>query len=75
MIDDAFLTTDEVLEYRQVNLRTVDRLIKAGKIPAVRAGRRVSGLSVIRDARRLRADIPVMIVTGSSTEARGEIAR
>ena len=32
MIDDAFLTTDEVLEYLQVNLRTVYRLIKAGKI-------------------------------------------
>ncbi len=39
MMDDAFLTTDEVLEYLQVNLRTVYRLIKAGKIPAVRVGR------------------------------------
>jgi excisionase family DNA binding protein len=39
MIDEAFLTTDEVLEYLQVNLRTVYRLIKAGKIPAVRVGR------------------------------------
>jgi excisionase family DNA binding protein len=39
MIDDAFLTTEEVLEYLQVNLRTVYRLIKAGKIPAVRVGR------------------------------------
>ena len=39
MIDVAFLTTDEVLEYLQVNLRTVYRLIKAGKIPAVRVGR------------------------------------
>ena len=39
MIDDAFLTTDEVLDYLQVNLRTVYRLIKAGKIPAVRVGR------------------------------------
>ena len=34
-----FLTTEEVLEYLQVNLRTVYRLIKAGKIPAVRVGR------------------------------------
>ena len=32
-------TTEEVLEYLQVNLRTVYRLIKAGKIPAVRVGR------------------------------------
>jgi len=38
-MDDVFLTTQEVLEYLQVNLRTVYRLIKAGKIPAVRVGR------------------------------------
>jgi excisionase family DNA binding protein len=38
-MDETFLTTDEVLEYLQVNLRTVYRLIKAGKIPAVRVGR------------------------------------
>jgi excisionase family DNA binding protein len=38
-MEDAFLTTEEVLEYLQVNLRTVYRLIKAGKIPAVRVGR------------------------------------
>lgn len=37
--DDVFLTTEEVLEYLQVNLRTVYRLIKAGKLPAVRIGR------------------------------------
>jgi excisionase family DNA binding protein len=39
MIDGTFLTTEEVLQYLQVNLRTVYRLIKAGKIPAVRVGR------------------------------------
>jgi len=39
MIEETFLTTEEVLEYLQVNLRTVYRLIKAGKIPAVRVGR------------------------------------
>src|ERR1700692_34168 len=39
MIDETFLTTEEVLEYLQVNLRAVYRLIKAGKIPAVRVGR------------------------------------
>jgi excisionase family DNA binding protein len=37
--DEIFLTTEEILEYLQVNLRTVYRLIKAGKIPAVRVGR------------------------------------
>jgi excisionase family DNA binding protein len=39
MNEDSFLTTEEVLDYLQVNLRTVYRLIKAGKIPAVRVGR------------------------------------
>jgi excisionase family DNA binding protein len=39
MIDETFLTTEEVLGYLQVNLRTVYRLIKAGRIPAVRVGR------------------------------------
>lgn len=36
---EAFLTTEEVLGYLQVNLRTVYRLIDAGKLPAVRVGR------------------------------------
>ncbi len=39
MSEETFLTTEQVLEYLQVNLRTVYRLIKAGKIPAVRVGR------------------------------------
>jgi excisionase family DNA binding protein len=39
MSDENFLTTEEVLDYLQVNLRTIYRLIKAGKIPAVRVGR------------------------------------
>jgi excisionase family DNA binding protein len=160
-MEEGFLTTEEVLEYLQVNLRTVYRLIKAGKIPAVRVGRQwrfrkrdidawlesqrprsvrpapapprvptpptgrprilvvddeatirdllsktlalaeydvdlapdgrtalerlriipydllitdlkmpgVDGLTVIREARRLKADIPVIIITGFSTEA------
>jgi excisionase family DNA binding protein len=37
--DEVFLTTDEILEYLNLNLRTLYRLIKAGKIPAVRIGR------------------------------------
>ncbi len=37
--DEVFLTTEEVLTYLKVNLRTIYRLIKAGKIPAVRVGR------------------------------------
>jgi len=159
-MDESFLTTEEVLDYLQVNLRTVYRLIKAGKIPAVRVGRQwrfrkrdidawlesqrprqgrgpagavrsapaagrprilvvddeaairdllsktlalaeydvdlapdgrtalerlrlipydllitdlkmpgIDGLTVVREARRLKADIPVIIITGFSTEA------
>src|SRR6266550_2347835 len=141
MIDETFLTTEEVLEYLQVNLRTVYRLIKAGKIPAVRVGRQwrfrkrdidawldtqrprvlvvddeasirdllaktlalaeyevdtapdgrsalerlrlypydllivdlkmpgIDGLAVIREAKRYKSDLPVIIITGFSTES------
>src|SRR5262245_11028570 len=59
MIDETFLTTEEVLEYLQVNLRTVYRLIKAGKIPAVRVGRqwrfRKSDIDLWLDSQRPRA--------------------
>lgn len=58
MINESFLTTEEVLEYLQVNLRTVYRLIKAGKIPAVRVGRqwrfRKSDLDAWLDGQRAR---------------------
>jgi excisionase family DNA binding protein len=38
-MEEIFLTTEEVLDYLQVNSRTVYRLIKSGRIPAVRVGR------------------------------------
>jgi len=150
MGDDQFLTTEEVLSYLQINLRTIYRLLKARQIPAVRVGRQwrfrradldawlaaraangrdpitrprilvvdddpavlellgkslqlsdydadmasdgpsalerlagsdydllivdlkmpgMDGLSVIREARRRSLDLPVIIVTGFSTEA------
>ena len=56
MIDETFLTTEEVLEYLQVNLRTVYRLIKAGKIPAVRVGRQWRRQ---QEARRLLVQVRV----------------
>ena len=60
--DEVFLTTEEVLEYLQVNLRTVYRLIKAGKIPAVRVGRqwrfRKRDIDAWLDSQRPRADYP-----------------
>ena len=39
MTDDQLLTTDQLLAYLHLNLKTVYRLIKAGKLPAVRVGR------------------------------------
>ena len=67
-MDDTFLTTEEVLDYLQVNLRTVYRLIKAGRIPAVRVGRQWRFRRADLDAwlesqgtrpRRLAAPVPV----------------
>jgi excisionase family DNA binding protein len=148
MSDGPFLTSDEVLGYLRVNLRTLYRLIRIGQIPAVRLGHQwrfrrrdidawlrgerrtgplarrarvlvvddepdvldmvakglaqkydvetaddgksaldrlrseeydllitdlkmpgLDGLSVIREARRQVADLPVLIITGNSTEA------
>jgi excisionase family DNA binding protein len=37
--DDQLLTTDQVIEYLHLNLKTVYRLINSGKLPAVRVGR------------------------------------
>jgi excisionase family DNA binding protein len=60
--DEIFLTTEEVLEYLQVNLRTVYRLIKAGKIPAVRVGRqwrfRKRDIDAWLDSQRPRGERP-----------------
>ena len=61
--DEVFLTTEEILEYLQVNLRTVYRLIKAGKIPAVRVGRqwrfRKRDIDTWLDSQRPRGDRPL----------------
>ncbi|HWW85618.1 MAG TPA: response regulator [Vicinamibacterales bacterium] len=68
MIDETFLTTEEVLEYLQVNLRTVYRLIKAGKIPAVRVGRqwrfRRHDIDAWLDSQRPRGGPRPMPITG-----------
>ena len=62
--DEVFLTTEEVLEYLQVNLRTVYRLIKAGKIPAVRVGRqwrfRKRDIDAWLDSQRSRTAHPAL---------------
>ncbi len=73
MIDETFLTTEEVLEYLQVNLRTVSRLIKAGKIPAVRVGRqwrfRKRDIDAWLDSQRPRNGAARAAATGASPAA------
>ena len=60
MSDDAFLTTEEVLQYLQLNLKTVYRLVKAGQLPAVRVG---------RQWRFRRRDIDAWLANASRTQA------
>jgi len=45
--DNALLTTEYLLEYLQMNLRTVYRVTKAGKTPAVRVGRQARALELL----------------------------
>jgi len=54
---EAVLTTEEVLEYLQVNLRTAYRLIKNQSIPAVRMGRQ-------------SRELPIIIITGVQAAAK-----
>src|SRR5262245_4165152 len=76
MSDDRLLTTEEVLERLHLNLRTVYRLIKAGRLPAVRVGRqwrfrsgdvdawvaRGGELAAGLDAPRVPSDIRILAV-------------
>jgi excisionase family DNA binding protein len=75
MMDETFLTTEEVLEYLQVNLRTVYRLIKAGKIPAVRVGRqwrfRKRDIDAWLDSQRPRGGTRAAAPAASSRPATG----
>ena len=75
MIDETFLTTEEVLEYLQVNLRTVYRLIKAGKIPAVRVGRqwrfRKRDIDAWLDSQRLRGGARAAAAPATARPATG----
>jgi excisionase family DNA binding protein len=77
MSDETFLTTDEVLDYLQVNLRTVYRLIKAGKLPAVRVGRqwrfRRSDIDAWLDSQRVRAGRPAAPAAAAAPTARRRV--
>jgi excisionase family DNA binding protein len=75
---EAFLTTEEVLEYLQVNLRTVYRLIDAGQLPAVRVGRqwrfRRSDIDAWLDAQRAPRPAPAGAApTPEPTAAAGRV--
>jgi excisionase family DNA binding protein len=79
MIEETFLTTEEVLEYLQVNLRTVYRLIKAGKIPAVRVGRqwrfRKRDIDAWLDSQRARGSRPAVEVPEAAARAAADRPR
>jgi excisionase family DNA binding protein len=79
MIEESFLTTEEVLDYLQVNLRTVYRLIKAGKIPAVRVGRqwrfRKRDIDAWLESQRPRNVRPVVTTTRTATAVAGSRTR
>ena len=61
MSSDSFLSTEEVLDYLQVNVRTVYRLVKAGKIQATRVG---------RQWRFRRSDVDAFLARGTSGRRR-----
>lgn len=69
-MDDVYLTTAELLEYLQVNLRTVYRLLKAEEIPAVRVGRqwrfRKADIDAWLETRRPRGRRPSSSGAGSA---------
>ena len=79
MANETFLTTEEVLEYLQVNLRTVYRLIKAGKIPAVRVGRqwrfRKADIDAWLDGQRSRSRASAMPAAGPASTPRAAADR
>ena len=70
--DAGFTTTEEVLEYLQVNLRTVYRLIKSKNIPAIRVGWQWRFRRRDIDAwleSRISMRLSIVIVTGFATES------
>jgi DNA-binding NtrC family response regulator len=60
---DVDLASDGRTALERLRIIPYDLLITDLKMPGV------DGLAVIREARRLKADIPVIIITGFSTEA------
>jgi CheY-like chemotaxis protein len=59
----VYLAPDGRTALDRLRIMPYDLLITDLKMPGV------DGLSVIREARRLKTDLPVVIITGYSTEA------
>jgi excisionase family DNA binding protein len=59
--DDQLLTTEQLLAYLHLNLKTVYRLIKAGKLPAIRVGRQWRFKKRDIDAWLRRRDSPAAV--------------
>jgi excisionase family DNA binding protein len=79
-MEETFLTTEEVIEYLQVNLRTIYRLIKAGRLPAVRVGRqwrfRKSDLDAwLESQRTTRSGKAATAASGAASTPRATPAR
>ena len=60
---DVDVATDGRAAVERLRVLSYDLLITDLKMPGV------DGLTVIREARRLKADIPIIIITGFSSEA------
>ena len=60
---DVDVSPDGRSALEQMRLHTYDLLIADLKLPGI------DGLTVIREARRYKSDLPVIIITGFSTES------
>jgi excisionase family DNA binding protein len=64
MSTDPYLTTEEVIDYLQVNVRTIYRMVKRGEIPAFRVG---------RQWRFRKRDVDAWLAKRDAAAARGRV--
>jgi excisionase family DNA binding protein len=64
MSTDSYLTTEEVIDYLQVNVRTIYRMVKRSEIPAFRVG---------RQWRFRKRDIEAWLARRDAAAARGRV--
>lgn len=85
MSEDHFLTTEEVLSYLHINLRTIYRLIRTGRLPAFRVGRQwrfrkedIEAWLAARHARGIRFpvhEVPRVLVVDDERSVREMLAK